>query len=122
MSDINYLDLIKKYPNLYKYVGCICCGPGWYDLIAELSTKLEAILEKEEEKETMYAVQVKEKYGTLRFYMSLATDEMWKLIEEAEHKSATICERCGKEGKIRPLGWVMTLCDQCFESRYDKID
>jgi len=59
------------------------------------------------------ASQVKEKFGTLRFYMTSGTEEMYNLIHEAEEKSGTICEDCGKPGKIRHGGWIRTLCDEC---------
>ena len=60
------------------------------------------------------ASQVKEKYGTLRFYMTTSTDEMDKLIDEAEAASATICEDCGAPGETRGGGWIRTLCDVCL--------
>ena len=59
------------------------------------------------------ASQVKEKFGTLRFYMTSATSEMYDLVQEAEEKSATICENCGKPGKLRSGGWIRCLCDEC---------
>lgn len=59
------------------------------------------------------AVQVKEKFGTLSFYMSSGNDEIWNLIREAERKSAKTCEECGKPGKLRGGGWIKTLCDEC---------
>ena len=45
--------------------------------------------------------------------MTCGTEEMYDLIEEAETKSATICEDCGKPGKLRSGGWIRTLCDEC---------
>lgn len=59
------------------------------------------------------ASQVKEKFGTLSFYMSSATDEMYKLISEAERKSGETCEDCGAPGKRRGGGWIVTMCDSC---------
>ena len=60
------------------------------------------------------AVQVKEKFGVLRYYMSHGTEEMHDWISEAERKSARTCEDCGKPGKYRSdLGWYLTLCDDC---------
>ena len=60
------------------------------------------------------AVQMKEKYGTLRFYMNCETEEMSQAIAEAERESAHTCERCGsKEGKLNRYGWVSCECDKC---------
>jgi len=61
------------------------------------------------------AIQVKEKYGTLRFYLSHETDKMERLISEAESKTSTTCESCGSEGEVRNDGWVATRCDECYE-------
>jgi len=59
------------------------------------------------------ASQVKEKFGTLRFYMTTGSNEMYNLIDEAEKESAKTCEFCGKPGKLRSGGWLLTLCDEC---------
>ena len=61
--------------------------------------------------------QVKEKYGTLRFYTGGATDKMYEIIREYERLSAVTCEVCGEVGQIRPGGWVATLCDTHYEQR-----
>ena len=66
------------------------------------------------------ASQVKEKFGGLRFYMSSSTDEMEKLISEAEALCDELCEECGKIGEVcSDGGWYRTLCEDCVE-RYNK--
>lgn len=90
-------------------------GDGWEPLIRRLSEKLEPLIAALPESEygRPRASQVKEKFGTLRFYMTSATDEMYKLISEAESESARTCEMCGAPGKTRGGGWLVTLCDGC---------
>ena len=62
--------------------------------------------------------QVKEKYGTLRFYVSSAPEWYFDLIDYYEEESSKICEQCGAVGKVRlDRGWILTLCDDC-----DKLD
>lgn len=64
------------------------------------------------------ATQVKEKFGTLRFYVDYGeeyADEIEKLIRQAENESAITCEDCGNPGKTRPGGWIKTLCDDCVK-------
>ena len=79
---------------------------GWIPLVEELAEKLAEVYPE-------YKItQIKEKFGGLRFYVSGMTEEGWKLIDEAERKSLTICEVCGKLGKIRKGGWWKTLCDE----------
>lgn len=104
------------------------CGSGWFDLIWGLCEGIEKELGKqkhdfvEEAKERLgdeyyefEVIQVKEKFGTLRFYTNWGTEEIYKLINEAEEKSATICEVCGSPGKIRNDGWISVLCDKHYE-------
>ena len=107
--------LINDFPNLYKGAGgdpaetCMAfyfeCDDGWYDIIYELSSKLEP--------SGVVAMQVKEKYGELRFYIGEGSDEIFELIDETTKRSRVTCEKCGKPGKIRGEYWLKTLCDDC---------
>lgn len=63
------------------------------------------------------ASQVKEKYGTLSFYMTKYTPEIEHLIKAAEKKSASTCELCGATGRLRTGSWLSTLCDKCAKCR-----
>lgn len=61
---------------------------------------------------TGFAVeQVKEKFGTLRFYCP-GNDRIWNLVRMAERLSAVTCEKCGEYGKVRGGGWTRTLCNK----------
>lgn len=122
MNKKNTQYLLKKYPILYKQYylpmqeTCMCwgfmCEDGWFKLIDELSKKLIK-LDKEVE-----AVEVKEKYGGLRFYMNRYSDKIHNLIIEYEDKSYTTCEECGQKGKIELVNnWYYTLCNKCFKKR-----
>lgn len=94
------------------------CGDGWYDILYQLSTKLEPLIAKMSHHSKIdcplpRAIQVKEKFGTLRFYLNHATDKMYNIVLNAEKKSAFVCEQCGNSGKIRDGSWLRTLCDKC---------
>lgn len=56
--------------------------------------------------------QIKEKFGTLRFYIGEATDFQHQLTWDAEAASDDICEACGAPGKRSTVGhgWLKTLC------------
>jgi len=108
--------LVENFPKLYQGYGGdpretlmafgFECGDGWFDLLKELSEKIE--------NHDVVASQVKEKYGTLRFYlMGGATDEVWDLIDEAEEESGKICEECGQPGKLIDGGWLSVRCEAC---------
>jgi len=60
----------------------------------------------------MFATQVKEKFGGLRFYVAAAPPEARALIREAERKAMATCELCGEPGLLAKLGgWFQSLCD-----------
>jgi hypothetical protein len=65
--------------------------------------------------------QVKEKYGTLRYYAEPCDqhrdqeDEFDTLVDEVERQSATACENCGVDGRLCVSNhWYRTLCDACI--------
>ena len=66
----------------------------------------------EEEKKVPVVTQVKEKYGTLRFYIDGGTDEHYSLIRMAEGMSSVTCEVCGSKGKRNYYGWISTRCPE----------
>lgn len=94
------------------------CGDGWYYLIRDLAEELYPLVEKYRLVVDEYdcypvATQVKEKYGTLRFYMSTATDEMHDIIDKYEALSAQTCEACGNPGSIDyTKGWLSPTCEK----------
>lgn len=109
--------LVKAFPNLYAECWGFECGDGWYDLLWELSSGLEFLIRryKKEDRDPDWlprASQVKEKFGTLRFYMTCETKKMSKLIDDAETKSASICEKCGAKGQLTGKSWLKTLCEE----------
>jgi hypothetical protein len=70
--------------------------------------------------ESPVAVQVKEKYGTLRFYYDGGDRYIDGLANMAESMSAVTCEECGSPGKTLGGGWIRTLCKiHAEEHHYD---
>ena len=61
--------------------------------------------------------QVKEKFGTLRFYYSGGDDYISGMVSLAESMTAVTCENCGNPGSCRGGGWVHTYCTPCEEAR-----
>jgi hypothetical protein len=101
------------------------CGPGWYALVAQLARTLERQIQHlpAKEQQRVYCVQVKEKFGGLRFYMSSKTPAMAAAIERAVQKSFRICEDCGRPGKVRNRrGWLTTLCAAHAKERLAPAD
>ena len=54
--------------------------------------------------------QVKEKFGTLRFYYTGGDDYISGLVSMAESMSGVTCEECGKPGTQTSGGWIKTAC------------
>jgi hypothetical protein len=101
------------------------CGPGWYALVARLARRLEAQIERlpRTSQRQVFCVQVKEKFGGLRFYMSATTTSMRATIDRATEESFHVCEDCGHPGKPRRRrGWVATLCDDHAKTRLGSTD
>ena len=67
------------------------------------------------------ASQVKEKFGTLRFYYSGGDDIVSGIERMAESMTAVTCETCGAPGKSRSGGWIQTLCDAHAEGREELV-
>lgn len=85
------------------------CSPGWLQLIDPIIKKCQ--------EENIPIFQIKEKFGGLRFYAGVGSQELQQMIDKAEEESYTICEECGKSGTRRSEGWIRTLCADCNEKR-----
>ena len=59
--------------------------------------------------------QVKEKFGTLRFYYTGGDEYIAGLVSMAESMSAVTCETCGNPGTQTSGGWIKTICEPCVE-------
>lgn len=117
--------LFEKYPCIFSNPLWVECGVGWYGLVEELSSKInnycDTITKKYNEKPLIDVVQIKEKYGGLRYYVHYHIDRedltpVEALISEYESKSCDTCEDCGGTGRMtKPNGyWYRTLCEECL--------
>jgi len=64
--------------------------------------------------------QVKEKFGTLRFYYTGGDDEISGMVRMAESMSGVTCEECGSPGETKGNGWLVTLCETHRTAREEK--
>ena len=89
------------------------CGNGWFELIWDLALNIQQHIDSTGCHQVV-AVQVKEKFGALRFYIGAADDHIHALIDAAEQQSEFICETCGKPGTNKATyGWFRTECNDC---------
>jgi hypothetical protein len=130
MNEELELELVKKYPKILRDYGgdpmqtCMAWGAdvdsGWYNLLDKCMEKLQYFCDlcsKNGEDVQVVANQVKEKYSTLRFYVSvygansIENDIIDDIINQAEAESARTCEVSGKYGEsCKRGGWYKTLC------------
>jgi len=123
--------LCKKYPKMMvnrdkpMQETCMCwgfaCGDGWFNILDQLMGNIQHYLDwknkKEEAVPQVTLDQVKEKFGTLRFYYTGGDDVIDGMVRMAESMSGVTCEECGSPGKRRGGGWVTTLCTEHAEAR-----
>jgi len=113
--------LCAKYPKLFRdrnapinetcmYWGGFECGDGWYNIINQLCGNIQNHIDWKHIPQVV-VTQVKEKFGTLRFYYSSGDDVIDGMVRMAEAMSAVTCEECGSPGEQRSDGWVRTLCN-----------
>jgi hypothetical protein len=135
------IQLVSKYPDILrdykgdKMVTCMHwgmeCQEGWYDLLDDLMSKLD-FLSKTSGVQVV-ADQIKEKFGTLRFYYSTIVNGekinevifgiIGNTVDAAEKMSENTCEVCGKYGELRNKnGWLKTCCDKCAEEKGYALD
>jgi hypothetical protein len=116
------IELMEAHPNLFhpsqahpeRVNGYPACGDGWRDLLERACDRIESALA---EGGAFNVFQIKEKFGTLRFYWDgevspetrSRTDEA---IALAEARSACTCETCGEPGRLYQIaGWYKTACN-----------
>ena len=130
--------MCKVYPkmmvnrNLHMTETCMCwgfeCGDGWFTLLDQLMGNIQHHLDwKNKDGEVVPQVtldQVKEKFGTLRFYYTGGDDYIRGMVTMAESMSGVTCEGCGgpaTTSNVDPetgiTGWIRTECKPCEEKR-----
>lgn len=95
----------------------LAVGDGWMPLLDRLCTNLTAVIR--DDRLPFRAIQVKQKFGCLRFYAQGGMARTWALIEAAEVRSSRICESCGKPSQLRNRsGYMTTVCDDRWKLRW----
>ena len=116
--------LCQRYPKMMvnreksMMETCMCwgfeCGDGWFNILDQLMGSIQHHIDWKNKKEEVVAQvtlnQVKEKFGTLRFYYSGGDDYIDGLVTMAESMSGVTCEECGLPGTQTQGGWIKTAC------------
>ena len=103
---------------------------GWFALVDRLCSDIEALLRNRAER--FVVVQVKEKFGGLRFYYDwddagdaavdletpLLRERVRALVDETRRRTTLICQRCGAPAVLKSHGgWTAALCHQHASQR-----
>jgi hypothetical protein len=88
---------------------------GWAKKFGHLFCEdLREVLERNNFLDEYVVLQVKEKYGQLRWYDN-APEEWYNHMDAWEYISEHTCVKCGKfPVPMRDDGWISPWCDECF--------
>lgn len=131
----NY-ELIKKYPFLlpknrwdkgltidgnygfdFDYTEIDAMPKGWFiafgmQMVDELNEALGDLAYE------YMITDIKEKYGTLRWYDNGNTEAGFQVINKYTNLSEVTCIICGKPATKISAGWISPYCDKHFDSRW----
>ena len=119
--------LVKKYPKIFvdRHENikntAMCwgfeCSDAWYFLIDNLCEHIQSYIDNNKHLNItqVVAIQVKEKYGTLRWYYHGGNEYIDGMVSHTKYLTGKICADCGSMADIGyTLGWITYLCRNCF--------
>ena len=107
--------IVEKYPLMFPNGDQnITVHPGWFNLVdvALALIQYEFTVAKDQNRLQPTVRQIKEKFGSMRLYMSHLSDYSIGVVTFAECMSAKTCMVCGDVGETRDYKWRRTLCDE----------
>ena len=136
-------DLLEKYPWLtpynvwtgkpledydYEYTRADDIPRGWRIAFGDqMLEELDQLLKKYNFEKEYRIVQIKEKFGGLRWYDDGFPEEGWEeykaWLYKYEDLSFKTCMSCGKPAIGLTKGWIMPLCKDCMKDMpYNPIE
>lgn len=129
-------ELINKYPKIFKdYEGnpgqCnwLDLPKGWIPVVDKLCGAIQDYVDntswysggEKHKPEQVTCVQMKEKFGGLRFYTNGHNDVIEGMIKMAEYLCDNTCDECGSEEDLGiTAGWISVKCRTCIISHGDR--
>lgn len=128
--------MIEKYPFLRVkgWPGDDLPEGNWFEQIPDgwriafgeqMVEEISNILKKANFENDYNIVQIKEKWGGLRWYDTGAPSEIYDELQECiakyESLSQKICIECGAPAVGQSNGWIMPFCQKCADERIIKI-
>lgn len=118
--------LIERYPFLsihkgeYEFTWLDSMPDGWRNCFGLLMCEdiLNTLTIFKIDPKTYKILQIKEKYGSLRWYDNGCPNEVSDIIDKYEFLSKHTCIMCGKLGVPVYGGWISPYCDDCAKKIY----
>ena len=122
-------EYLNKYPWLSGYDPypedgeekyCIASDmpSGWMKTFGDMFfEELDAAIKDAHLENEFEVIQLKEKFGRMRFYYHPSTGEIDNIVRKYEELSGNICITCGKPdvAMLNHFGWLSPYCRHCFE-------
>lgn len=116
--------LVERFPRLFRGAQPAIWSHvpmGWKGIVQTLFTSIDALL-TDEQARWFRVEQIKEKFGTLRLYISFNCIDpagvnpnptaLRSMVDAAVAASEVTCYVCGAPGEMRTLGaWATVRCD-----------
>lgn len=102
----------ERWPSMFEDVYCGFDLPkGWFDIVWKLCLSLEHYYPNSNIK----VAQVKEKFGSLRFYFDSDDDDkkLLSLVAKYEFATSLVCQECGTTVGVEktPGYWIGYYCE-----------
>lgn len=121
---------IKIADYLNSFLGIFHCLPSYTELdsmptawrklfgIQMCKEIKKALLEEGRKKLYEYRIlDIKSKFGALRWYDSYGNREVDNIIHKYEYISNFTCCFCGRTAKYRTTGWIENYCEHCISEK-----
>ena len=114
-KSVDWRPFRQAFPLLFsgRRIISLDAGEGWRALLWDLCVALEAHakMQKAIGHKPVQVVQIKQKFGGLRFYTQGGDDLTGAFIAAAEEIAERTCEVCGAPARAKRInGWISTFC------------
>lgn len=119
------LQIIHNYP--LQWIHCIptfteldSMPNGWRKAFGiQMCKEIKAELKKIKYLRKYRIMQIKEKFGSLRWYDAGNNAEIQNIINKYEEISARTCIICGKPAEYISRGWISPYCENCIDKNFE---
>lgn len=113
-------EMQEKFPKMFSEpYGGFCCGEGWWPILKSLCGQIQHHIDWKAKQghdvPQVVVAQIKEKFGSLRFYYDGGDEYIHGLVSMAESWADHTCETCGDPATKKTTGYIKTVCDKHYE-------